>query len=97
MIKRPLWLTVGFVGGVGATVYAQARVRRLAHQYTPPVVVDRMAGNARSLGRNVREAVREGRVAMREREHELQADLHRGRAETARAPGPAPRSLRSLS
>jgi hypothetical protein len=79
VIKRPLWLTVGFVGGVGVTVYAQARVRKLAHHYTPPVVVDRVTGNVRSLGRDLRDAVREGRTAMREREDELNADLRRGR------------------
>lgn len=63
MFKRVFWLTVGTGLGLGASFWVTRRVKR----YAPKAVV----GAARSLGADVRAAVAEGRVAMREREAEL--------------------------
>ena len=61
MIKRFVWLNVGFVLGVGSSWAIMRRLRRVATRYAPSGVVDRW-------NTNVRAAVTEGRDAMRARE-----------------------------
>ena len=61
MIKRFVWLNVGFVLGVGSSWAIMRRLRRVATRYAPTGVVDRW-------NTNIRAAVAEGRDAMRERE-----------------------------
>ena len=61
MIKRILWLNVGFALGVGSSWAIMRRLRRVATRYAPTEVVDRWNSN-------VRAAVSEGRDAMRARE-----------------------------
>ena len=61
MIKRILWLNVGFALGVGSSWAIMRRLRRVATRYAPTEVVDRWSSN-------VRAAVSEGRDAMRARE-----------------------------
>lgn len=63
MFKRVLWLTVGTGLGFGASFWLTRRVRR----YAP----HRVVGAARSLKTELRAALREGSLAMREREAEL--------------------------
>ena len=63
MIGRPLW----FVAGAGAGVYATLRARRLAQEFTPEGVTDRV--RAAGLGaRLLREEVVSGQ---REKDTEL--------------------------
>ena len=64
MIKRLVWLIVGFLLGLGSSWTVMRRVRRVALRLAPPDVVDRWSGN-------VRAAVHEGRDAMRAREASL--------------------------
>lgn len=64
MFKRVRWLTVGYAAGVGTTIYAARKARRLARRGNPGTV-------ARRTGTRVRDAVIEGRAAMHEREAEL--------------------------
>jgi len=61
VIKRIVWLNVGFVLGVGSSWAIFRRLRRVATRYAPTDVVDRW-------NTNVRAAVAEGRDAMRARE-----------------------------
>ena len=72
MIKRFVWLIVGFVLGLGSSWAVMRRVRRVAQRYVPADVVDRWGGTMRA-------AVNEGRDAMRIRESELKTGLGRAR------------------
>jgi hypothetical protein len=67
VFKRAFWLTVGTGLGVGASLWVSRRVRR----YGPAGV----AKAARALQADVRAALADGRVAMREREAELRRAL----------------------
>jgi hypothetical protein len=61
VIKRLIWLVVGFLLGLGSSWTVMRRVRRVAERLAPADVVDRWSGS-------VRAAVNEGRDAMRARE-----------------------------
>jgi hypothetical protein len=61
VIKRFVWLVIGFLLGVGSSWTLMRRVRRVAVRLAPADVVDRWSGN-------VKAAVSEGRDAMRARE-----------------------------
>ena len=61
MIKRLVWLIIGFALGLGSSWTVMRRVRRVAVRLAPADVVDRW-------GDNMRAAVNEGRDAMRARE-----------------------------
>ena len=71
MIKRLVWLVIGFVLGLGSSWTVMRRVRRVAVRLAPADVVDRWSGN-------VRAAVTEGRNAMRAREASLKGTSARG-------------------
>ena len=64
MIKRLVWLVIGFLLGLGSSWTVMRRVRRVALRLAPADVVDRWSGNMRA-------AVHEGRDAMRAREAAL--------------------------
>lgn len=81
MFKRVVWLTVGTGLGFGASFWVTRRVRRYAPQ--------RVVGAARSLKTELRAALREGRVAMREREAELRELVSEPPGDVS--PGAAPR------
>lgn len=76
MIKRLMWLIIGFLLGVGSSWTVVRRVRRVALRLAPPDVVDRWSGT-------VRAAVHEGRDAMRARE----ASLRGARSTSLRSAG----------
>jgi hypothetical protein len=86
MFKRVRWMTMGAAVGFGGSVWAQRRVKRRVGQYLP----DRMSADvvqwARYLADDVRDALQEGRDAMRAREEELRRQL--GVPGPARSPGP---------
>ncbi len=73
MIKRLVWLVIGFLLGLGSSWTVFRRMRRVAVRLAPPEVVDRWSGTMRA-------AVNEGRDAMRAREAAL-------RGGSARTPG----------
>lgn len=85
MLKRLLWLLIGVGFGFGMSFWVLRLVRRTADRYRPERVSADLAGAITQLGQDVRAAVAEGRLAMREREDELRADL-------ANRPGPRPRT-----
>ena len=74
MIKRASWFLSGAVAGIAGTRIAKRKVRSAASHLTPKYVVH-------GVGGRVRDAVTEGRNAMRVKEAELRARLH-GRATT---------------
>jgi len=61
VIKRFVWLVIGFLLGLASSWTVMRRVRRVAVRLAPPDVVDRWSGS-------VRAAVLEGRDAKRARE-----------------------------
>lgn len=73
--KRVFWLTVGYGAGLGSSFYAARKVRAAARRYTPDGLADRVSGSVGGTVREVKAAVTEGRVAMREREAELKGGL----------------------
>lgn len=78
MFKRLFWLAVGVGLGFGLSIWLARFFRQTAERYTPESVAGRIGDGLRDLGRDVREAVREGREAMAEREAQLRAELEGG-------------------
>jgi phage tail tape-measure protein len=77
MFKRVRWVAVGFGAGIGASVYAYKTLRNTVERHTTPELRD--AGRrVNALRRDVQAAVSEGRVAMHEREAELNAQISNG-------------------
>jgi hypothetical protein len=68
-------MSIGALAGFGGSVLAQRRIRRTVERYLPEQVVSSAGQRARTLGADVREAVAEGRLAMRAREDELRAQV----------------------
>jgi len=75
MFKRLLWLTIGAGFGFGVSFWLVRFVRSTVERYTPERVSSDLAGALREFGKDLREAVAEGREAMRERETELRSQL----------------------
>lgn len=75
MFKRLFWAMVGFGFGLGLAVLTFRRIDAVLNRYAPPQVADQLAHSAKSLGRDVREAVLVGRSAMRDREAELRSEV----------------------
>ena len=67
-MKRVFWFTAGAASGVAGTMWAQQKVKHAAAAAKPRAVAERLAGK-------VRDAVREGRLGMREKEAELRAQM----------------------
>jgi hypothetical protein len=80
MITRVTWFAAGAAAGAVGATYTRRKVKRVADQLTPVNVARSAAGRARARGRDVVDALREGRAAMRVREDELKAERD---AETA--------------
>jgi hypothetical protein len=75
VFKRLFWLTVGTIVGLGGSLWAQRRFRRQIERYKPEQITQRAVASAQGLGRDVREAARQGREAQREREEALRAQF----------------------
>lgn len=89
MMKRVTWFVSGAVAGVAGAGYAKRKVRSTAAQLAPANVARGAVDRARARLHDVGDAVREGRDAMRAKEHELKARVD-GRAvplDSALAPG----------
>lgn len=72
MFKRIRWITAGLAAGFGASLWLQRKMRSVATRYRP-------AGVAVATADRAREALKEGRIAMREREAELRSSRPRER------------------
>jgi len=77
MFRRLFWLVVGAGFGFGISFWLMRFVRSTVERYSPERISDDLADAIRSFGKDLREAVAEGRDAMRERETELRAQLER--------------------
>lgn len=73
MIKRLTWFAGGVAAGVAGAGYAKKKVRATASQLAPANVAKGVANSARRAGRNVVDAVRDGRRVMHHTEDELRA------------------------
>jgi hypothetical protein len=83
VIRRPFWLATGMAIGVGGTLWAEHRVRRLVEEtqtrLSPDHVVRTAARSAQGLPARVRAANAAATEARRRRERELRQRM---------APGP---------
>ena len=79
MFRRAFWLVVGAGFGFGVSFWLMRWVRETAARYSPDRVSSELAGAVKGLGQDLRDAVAEGRVAMRERELDLRSGLERHR------------------
>lgn len=75
MPKRTFWFVTGTAAGLGSSLWVQRRVRTAVERYVPETLQERAADAARRVGPAVRDAVTEGRDAMRAREAEMRADV----------------------
>jgi hypothetical protein len=78
LIRRLVWFTSGATAGVGGAMWVRRRLRHSVRRYAPERLQAEATASARRLGSGVRDAVAEGRRAMREREAELRAELRPG-------------------
>jgi hypothetical protein len=77
MFKRLFWLMMGAGFGFGVSFFLMRWVRQTAARYSPDKVSADMADAVRAVGRELRDAVVEGREAMREREEQIRQELSR--------------------
>jgi hypothetical protein len=78
LIRRLVWFTSGATAGLGGAVWMRRRVRRTVRRYAPEYLRSEAKASVRRLSWGLRDAVAEGRSAMREREAELRAELRPG-------------------
>jgi hypothetical protein len=79
--KRLFWFAAGVASGFGGAVYAYARVREVQGRFAADRLADTVSRSLVGIGRSVRTTVRdalaEGRDAMRQAEDEIRAQLER--------------------
>ena len=73
MMKRVTWFAAGMAAGAATSAYATRKVKKTARALKPSNVARGAVGRAKAKGRDVAEAVRDGRDAMRAKEAELRA------------------------
>jgi len=78
-VRRLFWLGIGTVAGAAGTVWTERKIKERLDALAPDHAMKVAADKARDAGRNVVEAVTEGRSAMVEREQELRARRDAGR------------------
>ena len=80
MFKRIFWLAIGLGLGFGLSFWFMRFIRETVDRYRPERVSQDLAGAISKLGDDLRAAVREGRMAMAEREEELRAEVDAARS-----------------
>lgn len=78
MLKRLVWFLVGATVGTVACLWGLTIARTKARRLAPSRLAGEVSAGVRSLLDDLRDAAFEGRLAMREREAELRAELERG-------------------
>jgi hypothetical protein len=76
MLKRVRWLMAGAAVGFGGSFWFQRKMKAAASRYRP-------LGMAGAAAARARDALEDGRTAMREREAELRGGTARPRADRA--------------
>lgn len=71
VFKRLRWMTIGTLFGAGGSMWLQRRVRAFADRHAAVRGTATVAGTARQVGRDLREAWSDGRREMRETETRL--------------------------
>jgi hypothetical protein len=74
MIKRVTWFVAGAAAGAAGTSYASRKIKAKAAQLAPSRVARSAVHRVQGRGRDLVDAVREGRSAMRVKEDELRAE-----------------------
>jgi hypothetical protein len=80
VFKRIFWLAIGLGIGFGMSFWFMRFIRETVDRYRPERVSQDLAGAISKLGDDLRAAVREGRMAMSEREEELRAEVDAARS-----------------
>jgi hypothetical protein len=80
VFKRLFWLAIGLGLGFGMSFWLMRFIRETVDRYRPERVSQDLAGAISKLGDDLRSAVREGRMAMAEREEELRAEVDAARS-----------------
>jgi hypothetical protein len=80
VFRRLFWLAIGAGFGFGVSFWLMRWVRETAARYAPERVSSDLASAVKGFGQDLRDAVAEGRSAMREREVDLRAGLERHRS-----------------
>ncbi len=75
MFKRLFWLMMGAGLGFGMSFWIMRMVRETVERYSPQRLSSELSQAARGVGLDVRQAVAEGREAMRQHEAELRAQV----------------------
>ena len=88
MFRRLLWLVIGAGFGFGVSFWLMRFVKETAERYRPERISEDLTGAIRSLGSDIRAAVADGRVAMREREEEVRSSIEARNLTGARAGRP---------
>jgi hypothetical protein len=78
IVRRLVWFTSGATAGFGGAMWIRRRVLRAVHRYAPERLRADTTASVRRWGTDVRQAVTDGRRAMREREAELREELRPG-------------------
>jgi len=73
MTKRVTWFIGGVAAGAAGVGYAKKKVRQTASQLAPTTIARSAATTMRARGRDVVDAIREGREVMHHHEDELRA------------------------
>ena len=80
MFKRLFWLVMGAAFGFGVSFWLMRFVRETVARYSPERVSADLSGALKQLGTDLREAVAEGREAMREAETDLRSRIEPARS-----------------
>ena len=75
MFKRLFWLSLGAIAGSWASYRLNRRMRESIARVMPERVAAEVTSKVRSLGTDLREAAREGRLTMKAREESLRAEI----------------------
>jgi hypothetical protein len=86
LIRRAVWFTTGATAGFGGALWIRRRALRAVHRYAPQRLQAEVAGSARRAGAGLRDAIIEGRAAMRDREAELRSELQLAARQAQQAP-----------
>jgi hypothetical protein len=78
VVRRIVWFTSGVTAGFGAAIWIRRRVLRTVRRYTPERLQADASASIRRWGRDVRDAIADGRRTKREREAELRRELRPG-------------------
>jgi hypothetical protein len=78
LIRRLVWFATGVTAGFGGAMWIRRRLLRALERYVPEHVAAEVSTSVRRIGTEVRDAVGEGRAAMRDREARLRSELRPG-------------------